>query len=301
MKIKKTLYSMILITAVFFVFQTSGYCAGSGTTGAQFLQIGVGAKPVSLGGAYTAAAEDVYGLYWNPAGIAFIDKSELTIQHNEWIEDVAYDYAGYAAKIIDKNYIGIAVYHLNSGEIEGRDLLGNRTGDYKSTDSAMSLTWTMKPENKFAMGFTGKYIKQKIDDSSASGIAADAGIKLLCSEEVSFGISLQNLGQKLKFESQENKLPFTIRSGISFKNQSLLVSVDVVKVRNEDASVSFGTELNYDRMIFVRAGYNSYDDDFDKNIYCGLGLNLYKFNFDYAYVMGKELSDCHILGIKYNF
>ncbi|HPG31548.1 MAG TPA: PorV/PorQ family protein [bacterium] len=300
MKFKNILNSVLLAVAAAIVLSTAnGYCAG--TTGAQFLQIGIGAKPVSLGGAYTAAAEDVYGLYWNPAGIAFLNKSELTIQHNEWIEDVTYDFAGYAAKIIDKNYIGIAVYHLSSGDIEGRDLLGNKSGDYKSTDSAMSLTWTLKPENKFALGFTGKYIKQKIDDSSASSIAADAGIKILCSEEFSFGISLLNFGQKLKFESQENKLPFTMRSGVSYKNQSLLLSLDVVKVRDEDASVSFGAELNYDRMLYIRAGYNSYDEDFDKDIYCGLGLNLYKFNFDYAYIMGKELSDCHILGIKYNF
>ena len=38
-----------------------------GTTAAAFLDIGIGARSLSMGGAFTAVANDVTALYWNPA------------------------------------------------------------------------------------------------------------------------------------------------------------------------------------------------------------------------------------------
>ena len=40
-----------------------------GTAGFQFLKLGVGARPVAMGSAYTAVADDANALFWNPAGL----------------------------------------------------------------------------------------------------------------------------------------------------------------------------------------------------------------------------------------
>ncbi len=42
----------------------------SGTTAAQFLKIGVGARAIGMGGAFAATADDITAMYWNPAGLA---------------------------------------------------------------------------------------------------------------------------------------------------------------------------------------------------------------------------------------
>ena len=39
-----------------------------GTTSAQFLKLGVGARAIALGGSFVAEASDLSALYWNPAG-----------------------------------------------------------------------------------------------------------------------------------------------------------------------------------------------------------------------------------------
>src|SRR4029077_8125627 len=40
-----------------------------GTSGAQFLKIGPGARPVGMGEAFTGVPDDIHAIYWNPAGL----------------------------------------------------------------------------------------------------------------------------------------------------------------------------------------------------------------------------------------
>ena len=47
-----------------------------GTTAAPFLKIGVGARALAMGEAYTTLSEDATGLFWNPAGLAKLDALE---------------------------------------------------------------------------------------------------------------------------------------------------------------------------------------------------------------------------------
>ncbi len=52
----------------------------SGLTGAAFLKIGVGARPVALGSSYTTVTGDVNQLFYNPAGITLADgKSQVVM------------------------------------------------------------------------------------------------------------------------------------------------------------------------------------------------------------------------------
>ena len=60
-----------------------------GTAGAQFLKIGLGARYTALGEAATAVVDDAYGIYWNPAALANIEKTELAFTTVDWIEDVS--------------------------------------------------------------------------------------------------------------------------------------------------------------------------------------------------------------------
>ena len=43
-----------------------------GTTSAQFLKIGAGARPLSLGGAFSANVGDINSIYWNPIGLILL-------------------------------------------------------------------------------------------------------------------------------------------------------------------------------------------------------------------------------------
>ncbi len=73
--------------------------AFSAETGASFLKIGVGARPLGMGGGYIAIADDVNAIYWNPGGLAQLRKKEISAMHNEWIDDIKYEFVGYAVPL----------------------------------------------------------------------------------------------------------------------------------------------------------------------------------------------------------
>src|SRR2546428_7860074 len=68
-----------------------------GTFDGQLLKIEVGARAAGMGNAFVAVADDASAVFWNAAGIARIDpnKSELSLNHANWIADLSFDQIGY--------------------------------------------------------------------------------------------------------------------------------------------------------------------------------------------------------------
>ena len=72
----------------------------TGTTAAQFLKIGIGARALGMGGAYSAVSNDVTALYWNPAGLSSSKKNGIILDHQDWIMDVDLDFIGGPIKLL---------------------------------------------------------------------------------------------------------------------------------------------------------------------------------------------------------
>lgn len=54
---------------------------------------GIGTRALAMGGAYTALADDYSGIYWNPAGLAAIDKNEFyaELSHLQFSNEAIYN------------------------------------------------------------------------------------------------------------------------------------------------------------------------------------------------------------------
>ncbi|MDA0378244.1 MAG: hypothetical protein O2899_02035, partial [Bacteroidetes bacterium] len=86
-RIMKTLTSLLF--AVLLVLPARGQSLGNdgeantitkvGTTAAQFLKLGVGARAVAMGGSFVAESSDLSALYWNPAGLSKISGGALSL------------------------------------------------------------------------------------------------------------------------------------------------------------------------------------------------------------------------------
>ena len=63
-----------------------------GTTSAQFLGIGVGARPMSMAGAFTSMIGDPSSLYWNPASVSKVSNSQISILNTNWLVDTQWYY-----------------------------------------------------------------------------------------------------------------------------------------------------------------------------------------------------------------
>ena len=59
----------------------------------EFMAIGIGGRPLGMGGAFTGVADDVTSGYYNPAGLANLNYPQLSLMHSEQFgELVNYDY-----------------------------------------------------------------------------------------------------------------------------------------------------------------------------------------------------------------
>jgi len=82
-----------ILFALFMISQ-SLFAGGEGTTGAQFLKLGIGARPAALGESFTGVADDINSLYWNPAGLAEIQQFEASVSGAALYEDIFYGFLG---------------------------------------------------------------------------------------------------------------------------------------------------------------------------------------------------------------
>ena len=67
-----------------------------GTTSAEFLLLGAGARGTALGGSFAAIATDVSALYYNPAGVAMMDRPGLMLGTYDYVANTRYSWGGVA-------------------------------------------------------------------------------------------------------------------------------------------------------------------------------------------------------------
>ncbi|MEJ2546131.1 MAG: PorV/PorQ family protein, partial [Calditrichaceae bacterium] len=148
-----------------------------GTSAANFLKIGMGARAQSMSGAYVAQANDATALYWNPAGIVHIETREVSFTRVDWIADIELNYMATAFSLGDFGHLGVGISYLSMGEMK----ITNRehpegTGEtFDSNDLCIGLTYARHLTDRFTVGVTAKYIQEKINQSSASAFAMDIG------------------------------------------------------------------------------------------------------------------------------
>ena len=88
-----------------------------GTSGAQFLKIGVG-RGAAMGEAFVAVADDASATFWNPSGLGTITTREISLQHNEWIADVRHEYLSVILPLSNFGTMGISITALTMGKME---------------------------------------------------------------------------------------------------------------------------------------------------------------------------------------
>src|SRR5690349_20396274 len=70
-----------------------------GTSSGTFLGIGVGARAVGLGGSFVAVANDPSAIYWNPAGLASLQRQEVMLSHVDWPAEIDYEHITYVVPV----------------------------------------------------------------------------------------------------------------------------------------------------------------------------------------------------------
>ena len=298
----------------------------TGTSAAKFLSIGSGAQAVGMGGAYTSIDDDASSMYWNPAGIARIDKMELYIDHSNWLADIRYDYTGFILPLTNSSALGLNFTSLSMPEMNVTRYGEEETGEtFKAGSYAIGAAWAISLTDRFSIGFNGKYIREFISRSHASTIALDVGTLFNTIYGPTLGMNISNFGPKMQMggadlliktddvsnnpdintdlSTEQFNLPLVMRFGISNRHSmgkmAVLWAVDAISPMDNSEYLNMGCEVSFFDQVFVRAGAKSvFMVDREEIFTIGGGVKMSLFShhniqLDFAYEVMRYLN--HIL------
>ncbi len=295
-----------------------------GTTAAPFLSIEVGARAIGMGGAFAAVANDATALFWNPAGLARLNNtSEVTLNHTEWLADISFDFAGVALSVGRMGKVGLSFTALTMGDMDVRTVaFPEGTGEkFSASDFAIGTSYARNLTDRFSIGFTVKYINQKLWHETASSFAMDIGTLFTTQfNGMTVGMSISNFGNKMQMIGRDTQIPVDVAPGKEGNNSKIVgnmrtdkwslplifrfgvamnlinnynfrwtVAVDAMHPNDNTEYLNVGTEYVIKNFIFLRAGYkNLFMQDSEEGLTAGAGL-AYKLmgnimlKLDYAY------------------
>ena len=294
-----------------------------GTSAAAFLEIGVGARAMAMGGAYAALANDASGIYWNPAGIAWSTGMQAELMHTEWLAETNFDFVGIVAPIpAIRSTIGIALTNMDYGENPVRTVeRPEGTGEmWSARDMAIYVSYAMALTDRFSFGLSGKYISQRIWSETGSAIAMDVGVFYnTMLKGLRLGACISNFGSEIQLSGRHltvthdidelnanfdrvpadlktgsYDLPLLFRVGLSYETGigqfgKAVFAVDVNHPSNATESVNIGAEYGFGNMFFLRGGYeNMFEKDSINGLTLGGGIEYFKagsmgFRLDYCW------------------
>ena len=244
----------------------------AGTDAAAFLKKNVGAKAVAMGGAFTSIADDPTAIYWNPAGLAFIQLYGVSAMGSTGASD---KYPGLKDIVPTHNFFALTIPLSKFTDKLGKTVVGigyisskmnNIQHTYKTEENSIHRGTISNTDNAYYLsaglpiwesstslyvGASLKYISYEFSDIgvSDSGIDFDAGVIYSIDDTLNFGAVLQK-GVKIG----EDSAPMTTKFGVSNKFSitekiHVLPAIDLVQRQNEPLSLNLGTEFGIKKII----------------------------------------------------
>jgi hypothetical protein len=289
--------ALIALTVFFCVLGYSQVSIADDNHAFPMLRMGVGARALSMGGAFTAVASDATAGYWNPAALAQVDKLSIsTMIAANMANDRKYNYAALAYKF-DWGAVGFSWLNGGTSDIPyGTSEV--KSGTFDANDHVFLFSYGTQME-KFFVGANFKVVSMKIEELSNTGIGVDAGAKFNVNDKVDLALAIGDLGTKVG----RNSAPVVFRLGGCFKPmEGFLFPVELEKIHNRtNLKLRLGGEYSYafaDNYVgALRGGVN------DGHLAIGAGLQLMnQFSIDYAYVSEATgvFGENHRISLSFN-
>ena len=276
-----------------FVVSVSSAFSAPLTTGADFLLLTTGARPDGMGQAFSAVADDINTLSFNPAGLGNIRLPEAGYSHVPFLGDTSFDFIGAALPVGGLGVFGFGYVGLTTTPF-------NSTADplapaLSAGDRAFIGGWG-RSFYDFQVGFAAKYITRQVDTIQGNGFAFDAGIRFRILPTLSLSAAGLNVGPGIQMSSLE-PLPTVLNAGAAWEpfedsNHSLSLSAEAsYNVTTQIQRYGFGAEYWFKNLVALRAGYlaNSPDEGFS----AGAGVQLSFVELDYAFQPYATLGPVH--------
>jgi hypothetical protein len=292
MRLKSTALALVLLFALAAGATASAAEDPVGT--AAMLDIGLGARALGMGGAHIAVADDAAAVYYNPAGLAFIDGRHITSLYTNQFGAAGYMGLGYAQR-----YVGAGAMKLDASGIDQTDEFANVAGVFGVTDLTLILGAAARAMPQLGVGGAVKYYSQALPANSGRGVTGDIGV-LFATDSGRFriGAVCRNALGSLKYDSgHTDAFDRSFGAGVAVRPMdNLLLAADMIWKDGMDARI--GGEFRLGKFA-LRAGGGYRDEKFSFSV--GAGFVIPLFSIDYAYQTHSTLPDSHRLSLGVRF
>lgn len=240
------LAAAIMLGVLFGSLALPEQAAAQGESAVPFLLIAPTSRIAGMGEAGTGWVNDASAIFWNPAGLAFQNGSEISLTHTNWLPqfnlpDLFYDYLNFSTRIDDiGGTIGVSVTYLNLGEFSVTTSAGPDVVDkFKSYEYAITAGYATQAFDDLGLGFNFRFIHSALspigtEAEQGNGIASTVSFDIALmwrpqkldlplvgdiGKQFSAGFNLANLGPKVTYvdADQADPLPTNLRLGVGYK------------------------------------------------------------------------------------
>jgi hypothetical protein len=312
-----------------------------GTSAAIFLRIPVGTRGTAMGSAFVSVADDATAMFWNPGGIARLEKKTLFVDHAPWLPGLTFNYFGVVLPFESVGSLGFNVTTLGSDEMEITTVEQPEGTDqtFSARSVAVGVAYARNLTDRFSIGANVKFIHESIMNSSAIGLAFDIGTLYDTPfPGVRLGASISNFGTNLRIDgddlnvrvdldpskegdsqsivgrlsTDDHEAPLIMRVGLSWDapkiaGNRLTIAVDGLNPNDDAQSLNVGGEYAlFGEILVLRGGFNDlFLDDREKGLTFGVGLNFKTngigFSGGYAFQDFKHLDAVNRFSLELRF
>jgi hypothetical protein len=259
----------------------------NGRAGA-FLKIGIGARPLAMGGAFTALADDPSAIYWNPAGLSQLRRIQLAATHAQMSLERQLNFVGGILPVGNTQTIGLGWIGFGIDGIEARTT-NSLQPDYLFSDSenAFLLSYAIRFFPWFSLGANMKMVYHKLHHEQAFGGGLDAAFLIQPTESFKLGFVVQDIQTNVKWASgHRDYFPLRTRLGIAYRiADNLLWGLDVVREDQQFAGILWGMEYQITHALPMRFGFGA--DGFALGAGLAIPLPAMQVTTDYGFAKDK--------------
>ena len=300
-----------------------------GTSAANWLKIDSGVRGIGMGGSQVASGRGLSGAYYNPASIAFIEKSEVYYSKSNYLAGITHNTLGYGTKLTPTDYFALHLFYLDSGEMEVTTSPSPDGIDeyFNVMDLSLRIMYGKQLTDRLRIGASIKYIREEIYTTQMQSFVFDLGSNFNTGVMgIKLGMSVSNFGPDVQFTgegldvnvpdttdisgrlakiTQKFSVPLVFRVGVEKDllneegDDHLIVTLDGINPIDYTVYGGVGFEYSWQNMAFIRGGTRLYHDT--AGISLGGGLKWNMFAVDYAYVNYGILEETHQFGLSLNF
>jgi hypothetical protein len=263
------------------------------STAVPFLNITPDARSAGMGDVGVAISPDANATHWNPAKLAFLEKSMgMSISFSPWLQklvnDMSLSYLSGYYKLSKQEAVAVSLRYFDMGSIQFTNQQGVLLQNFNPREIALDGTYSRKLSKEFSMAITGRFVHSNLAGNISNGanvnatpgnvVAADVSAYYekkkvfgMIPTTIAFGMNISNIGGRMVYNNATTAdyIPTNLRIGTGITAEideynKLTFAFDINKllvptppIRNAQGVITKGKDP--DRTL-VSAMFGSFND-----------------------------------------